>query len=572
MQLRTLTIKDFRSITDGYKLPLKHSTVLIGPNNEGKSNVLRALSIATRVLRGRNVRLPTGRSFKLRTLETEQTGYLWSRDYPVHLQSKKPTGESIFVLEFALNDAETQQFRAAVGSKLNGELPIRIALGASGGSVTVPKKGPGGAALSKKVNQIADFVSERLDFQYVPTVRTAAAAQSVVEDVLSRELRVLELQPQYKSALDQLEALYAPVLGKLSEDLHATLVRFLPDIESVEVRLAAERRREALRRACEIIVNDGTRTDLRQKGDGVQSIAALAIMRHFARTGSTGATHETGTILAIEEPESHLHPSSVHEIRSVISEIAQASQVILTTHSPLFVNRNQISSNILVHRRKARPASSVDEIREVLGVRAADNLRHAGVILVVEGEDDRIAMQGVLADQSPILATALANNTLAIDTLVGASNLAYKLGQLRYTLCQFFCLLDDDDAGRKAFKKAEEESLVAVSDVVFTRVRGRSEAEIEDLYREDLVHDVLKASFGINTPTVPASHKRAKWSDRMAAVFEMAGKPWDSSVCTQLKLAVSKSVASKPQAAIHFAHASIIASLVASLEERVATR
>jgi predicted ATP-dependent endonuclease of OLD family len=54
MKLVSLTVENFRSITSARKIPISQMTTLIGPNNEGKSNILRALAIAmTSLLRHR---------------------------------------------------------------------------------------------------------------------------------------------------------------------------------------------------------------------------------------------------------------------------------------------------------------------------------------------------------------------------------------------------------------------------------------------------------------------------------------------------------------------------------------
>ena len=129
-------------------------------------------------------------------------------------------------------------------------------------------------------------------------------------------------------------------------------------------------RSQALRIGTQIIVNDGTPTLLERKGDGVQSLAALALMRHLSESGSL-SQH---LILAIEE--------------RVITEIAKRNQVIITTHNPLLVNRSNIGSNILVQKSRAKAARHISEIRDALGVRASDNLRHAELILLVEGEEE----------------------------------------------------------------------------------------------------------------------------------------------------------------------------------------
>lgn len=56
MNLKTVSVSNYRSITSAKKIRLDRTTVLIGPNNEGKSNILRALVLAmTTLTRGRTV-------------------------------------------------------------------------------------------------------------------------------------------------------------------------------------------------------------------------------------------------------------------------------------------------------------------------------------------------------------------------------------------------------------------------------------------------------------------------------------------------------------------------------------
>lgn len=44
MKIKQFTVENYRSITKAYKLPIDEKiTVLLGKNNEGKSNMLRAL-------------------------------------------------------------------------------------------------------------------------------------------------------------------------------------------------------------------------------------------------------------------------------------------------------------------------------------------------------------------------------------------------------------------------------------------------------------------------------------------------------------------------------------------------
>jgi len=475
MDLVSFSVTNYRSITKAYKLPIRRSTVLIGPNNEGKSNIVRALVISLEMLsRIGGVKIQRGR---LRSSERYNEFYEWQRDFPVSLQSKSPPGESIFNLELQLSELEVAEFETEVQSKLNGTLPIELTLGEKQAGFKVLKKGPGGPALSKKAEQIAQFISKRVNLSYIPAVRTAKSVHEIVGELVERELAAVESHAAYQDALKAVAKIQQPVLDKISASIKETLKEFLPNVREVRVSIPEEERFRALRRACEIVVDDGTPTQLIRKGDGVQSLAALSIMRHASESSGAGRN----LILAIEEPESHLHPNAIHQLKEVVAEIARKHQVIMTTHCPLFVDRTSIKSNVLVHNNKATPAKDGKQIQEILGVRASDNLQHAELILVVDGEEDRRSVAALQKEHSKPLAAALAQQGLGIESLQGGSNLSYKLSQIREAMCLAHTLLDNDDCGLKASRKAEQEGLLILADVTFTTCTGMKESEIEDM-------------------------------------------------------------------------------------------
>jgi putative ATP-dependent endonuclease of OLD family len=119
----------------------------------------------------------------------------------------------------------------------------------------------------------------------------------------------------------------------------------------------------------------------------------------------------------------------------VIDELSIKHQVIVTSHNPIFVDRRFLGNNIIVKDRKARPAKNVEEIRNILGVRASDNLTNAELVLVVEGEEDIRILKSIIEYKSDYLKQSIANGTLAFDFLGGGSNLGYKLSRLRSSIC-----------------------------------------------------------------------------------------------------------------------------------------
>ena len=87
IRLVSLTVENFRSITAARSIPISNLTTLVGPNNEGKSNILRALVVAMNLLIARRDlvrRLPYRRSRRNQAVGR----YDWTRDFPLKLQMK----------------------------------------------------------------------------------------------------------------------------------------------------------------------------------------------------------------------------------------------------------------------------------------------------------------------------------------------------------------------------------------------------------------------------------------------------------------------------------------------------
>jgi predicted ATP-dependent endonuclease of OLD family len=374
----------------------------------------------------------------------------------------------------------------------------------------------------------------------------------------------LEGQANYRNATIQIAKLQRPILKEISRSVTATLREFLPSVKKVRLEVSAEGRVRALRRACRIIVDDGTETNLREKGDGIQSLAALSLMRHAALLSAAGKN----IILAIEEPETHLHSKAIHQIRSVIQEIAGKHQVVLTTHNPVFVNRGNIGTNIIVTANRAVPATSLEEIRQTLGIQPADSLRFAEVVLVVEGEEDRIALAALLSHHSKQLKKALDDGTLGIDPLHGSSNLSYKLSLLRAALCRPVVFLDHDNAGKKGAEKAIADSVMTQADVKYAIMRGKNESELEDLYQLSAYAPVLNKYFSVSI-TKPDMKGAKKWSERMHDCFKAKGQTWDDTMKAAVKARVAEAIAADPGSALNESAKSPFKALLKLLEDRL---
>ncbi|MXX80820.1 MAG: ATP-binding protein, partial [Chloroflexi bacterium] len=153
----------------------------------------------------------------------------------------------------------------------------------------------------------------------------------------------------------------------------------MPNVRQVSIALRDDRPRRVPLHAIEMVVDDGQPTPLEMKGDGVQSLAAVALLRRSAMDRSRASSF----VLAVEEPEAHLHPLAIRELRQVLSQIAEDQQVVVTTHSPLLADPLRVDCNTIVQGNAVRPARTFAEVRDSLGVRLEDNLQSARLSLVV---------------------------------------------------------------------------------------------------------------------------------------------------------------------------------------------
>ena len=191
----------------------------------------------------------------------------------------------------------------------------------------------------------------------------------------------------------------------------------------------------------------------------------------------------------------------------------------------------------------ARVAKNITEIRNILGILPSDNLSNARYVIVVEGEDDKIALQKILPAKSDLIKSKLDSNQLVIKPLGGASKLPSELYNLTQNLCKYVVLVDNDKAGLDAKKKAIEKNLLKESQIRIVIATGLRESEFEDCLRIDVYEESIRQEFGIsNLQCKEFKNNNKKWSDRMKEVFQTNGVGWSESIESKLKLTVARSI------------------------------
>ena len=539
MDLISITVQNYRSITKAYKLPLINYSVFVGPNNEGKSNILRALGLSLSLLTGsgRVHRTKYRTTLRYHYRNTDRFDFNWMRDFPVNLQKSKPKGTSNITLEFKFTDVELTEFKKKIKVSLSTNLKVKFLIGKDDVVFDVPIQGKGKLNFTSKREEIADFIKARLVAKYVPAIRTSELALSIVESLLDQELQQLEKDPKFSLLQKELDKLKKPIIDSISKNLTSTVAKFIPDVKkiTIENRISLT---NMLSAQSALMVDDGVRTELSSKGDGVISLTSLSMIRH----ASEQSLGNKRLVLLVEEPESHLHPNAIHGLKSVLQDISEKHQVIISTHSPIIVNRNVVRGNIIVSNNKARAATQLHEIRDSLGIQLSDNLSSAHLVVLVEGSEDTKMLESWIRKMSSKINSSLSNGTLMFDDLGGASNLNYKASFYRQSLCRVQAYMDNDEDGRRAVQKSMDKGTLDSSEYTLSSCPGMANSEIEDLvtlatYRQNIIDE-----YGVDLNIPRFKKSSPKWSDRVKEIFKLNGKLWSNKIENDVKRIVANRV------------------------------
>ncbi|EMB45925.1 ATP-dependent nuclease [Treponema denticola] len=555
MEVVSFSVENFRSITKKSVIPLKKLSILIGKNNEGKSNLLKALGLAMDIISlGRVIRRSIRSS---RLIFSQSTNYNWERDFPISLQKDDKVGVTRLGLEFELSQAEKEEFNKRFKPKLSSTLVFEISIG-SEYKVELSIFKNGKKIFENQKQEICEFVKEKIYFNYIPAVRTKETAAKIVYELIRNELSCIKEDKKYKQALESIKKLEEPILKKISKTIKDSVVKLVPNVKDVKISNDSDVSdwRRPISSMDYIEIDDGTKTGLELKGDGVKSLVTMALLKDMT------LKKDQISFVAIEEPESHLHPEAVHLLKNKIYEIAEKNQVIISTHSPIFVDRENIDSNIIINDGKAAPARDLKVIREVLGIKISDNLKNAEQVLVVEGESDFIILQAVLPLLSKVLKEKLKENFLIIEELRGSSNIKYRIGELKSSFCSYHILLDNDEAGRRA--KSDNE--IPDKDITFVTCKGMKESEIEDTINVDIYKEEVEGKYGIDLSCKYFKSNKKKWSERMKDVLKASGKNSDD-VLKDIKTTVASCVKKNPKKALNENKKESIEALAKTLEK-----
>lgn len=194
----------------------------------------------------------------------------------------------------------------------------------------------------------------------------------------SRALRVLDLLNRRLLKAD-------PRLGQIAETLTgATNVATREQDGELGLRMVPLKTWDLLPRA-EIILRNEPDTPwlpLGRQGQGIQSLSVIFLFQAFVEH-LLASVYEDGSepVLALEEPETHLHPQAVRALWRHIE--ALPGQKIVTTHSPYFVQHVPFRDLRLV-----RLTDGGTEVRSLPGSFTIDFPHLDGLESLVDGSDE----------------------------------------------------------------------------------------------------------------------------------------------------------------------------------------
>ncbi|CAJ2230666.1 ATP-dependent nuclease [Companilactobacillus paralimentarius] len=541
MRIQKFTVSKYRSIIRAKNITMGKYTVLVGKNNEGKSNLIRALNLAMNnmsVIVNDNIS-PIGKGWNINNLyRYSDNSYSYDIDFPKNIAART-TDSTVIQLHFDLTEDDISNFRKELNLQTNNDLTLLFKYDENNIlDIRVAKRG--GRNWQGKIVQIMRFIVKNISFTYIPAVRTADTFNKIIRRELSRAITDVAHNEEYEELLIKLKRLEQNAVDKIADKITPELIEWLPSTTAVRIEIDERTRRisQYIRNANLYITSSGTETLLENKGDGVQSLFALALLANRNISSNN-------TILAIDEPEAHLHPEAIHRLQQTISDLSDNGQVIVATHNPIFVNKNDEGSNIIVDSGSVRKAKNIREIRDILGVEVDDNLTNANSTLAVEGVTDKIFLNTfiqIFGDQR--LKNKIKSGSINIFPMHGVTKIKYNAQMFKNSMVNFIFVIDNDNGAQNLIDKLIKEHEISQKEYIFIPKKPfKREAELEDLYSNEFVSNVCENILGVDIKSkLEYSNRAEKWSERMKKILPEVGKDFNEETERIIKEGLSNEI------------------------------
>lgn len=374
MRLTRIEIRNHSRLADA-EITVRDHLVLVGPNDVGKSSLLRCLDFLLGASTAQLYNRITTDDFRDATLPFVVAADLTALD---------AGDEAHFPDEPTLNP---------VTGKLTLTVRLEVIID-SNGTVVVDRR----AQFGNTGRQLSRAQLDALGWKLLGATAMARDLREDRRSPLNDILQSVDLGPEqgnFDSIVADLQAALtsSPILAKLRADLSGQLSKALPagvseDDLTLDSGAAADG--DVLAGVRLRVTRDGTTKDISEQSDGIRALYALALY-DLVSVGSN--------MVAVDEPEIHLHPASQRSLSRMLQ--AGPNQKFLATHSPDVVSAFPIDCIVAVRSGGILVQPDVDFLSadEKLVVRwwVRDKLEPltAGHVLAVEGMSDRILVERV---------------------------------------------------------------------------------------------------------------------------------------------------------------------------------
>ena len=155
--------------------------------------------------------------------------------------------------------------------------------------------------------------------------------------------------PALAEAFKHLKVASTGVFKDLQEDINSQKIKVAFPNTTVSFQFNPDTKLDVYKSAL-IYVDDGFNSLLQEKGSGIQSAVIIGLYNYYTQK----IAHTSSSLLAIEEPEIYLHPQARRVISNRIDDFLQGNknQVIITTHSTEFITSAHENLNIVVVKKQ----------------------------------------------------------------------------------------------------------------------------------------------------------------------------------------------------------------------------
>ena len=249
-------------------------------------------------------------------------------------------------------------------------------------------------------------------------------------------------------------------------------------------------------------------------GEGTQAV--LRLIDKLERSSA---------IVAVEEPETHLHPGLAKKVgRLLFESAAGGKQIFVTTHSPFLMDRTSLHNLFVVGKTegKTRVSSvgSLDDVRNSqleLGLRPSDVL-FSDAVLLVDGLSDEIFFNGL----SEIIGAPFAEAYVKVIAAHGKSRGKYKIAfwseLVEEAAIPLYVILDAD-------AQDEADSAISEEQVLADQCLLLKEGSLEDYYPPSVLSEILSSKTEeVSVDSIPVGD-RVEW---LANSLKQAGESKNS--------------------------------------------